>query len=146
MDTINNGTIQVEFDESFIKRDFVVPVVKAFVSEKFGVDLEDSRTGVCFDPDGLKICFDDYHRNDIEDDLNELQKKLDPTRKKIWLESEYGIDVWSGGKESFVAVDHGVASYHDGSEYDLHYATDARLIAILRKRGYVVTKKEKAKC
>lgn len=146
MDTINNGTIQVKFDETFIRRDFVVPVVEAFVSEEFDVDLEDDgHEGVYFDPDNLEIDFNDYHRNDIDGDINSLQERLDPTCKKIWLESKGGINVYYGGDKLFVSVEKGKASVHDESERDLYYASDNDLIDILKKRGYVVTKKKEAK-
>ncbi len=142
MDVMNNGTVQVKFDKNYVKADIVRVVAANFFQDVFdtGPDAQDA----VFDKDSMTICFNDFRWHDIEDELNELQKRLDPTRKKIWLESKNGIDVWDG-EEGFVAVDHGVALYHDGSEYDLYYATDKQLIAILRKRGYVVTKKEKAK-
>lgn len=139
-----NGYIEIKFDASKITKEEVEKKVKKAIRGNTWLEDKYDAERVKFSYDANnKMCIDidQWNTWQFDDFVTELIEDLDKTGKKIWLDGQ--VDAYGDEDPWFYDVTHNKVTEHQKTEQDLFYAKDEDLIAILRKRGYVVTKKEK---
>lgn len=137
-----HGTLHVEFDSKKVKlADVEAKVLKALRGNTVLANDDAFGKQVKFECVDDKPCveFEEWTSWDFEDFFNELRLDVDRTGKKIWFD---GTICAYGDCDSFYDVLHNKVKEHEMTSYDLVYASDRELIAILDKRGYRVTKKK----
>ena len=139
-----HGTLHVEFDSKKVKlADVEAKVVKALRGNTVLANDDDAfGKWVKFEYVDDKPCveFEEWTSWEFEEFFNELRLDVDRTGKKIWFD---GTICAYGDYDSFYDVLHNKVKEHEMTSYDLVYASDRELIAILEERGYKVTKAKK---
>ena len=132
--TVNNyGTLMVCWNDK-LSEDYAWKAATAALEEE---GFDESEYGVIFNRKECAIELEDYPGSYLEDSLRNAQNAIGPN---VWLEGNLS---YYGDHDGWIDVTRDGVESGDKSSEDLHYANDATLIDILKKRGYTVTKKKK---
>ena len=139
-----NGSLAICHDPS-VKDEKAVDLVKKALSH--GIDMEMAgdtiNIGLGTEEAAGFVEFDSYQAKYLEDELATVCNRLKRISKgAVWLEGS--VDTY-GDYDGFVDVTRDRATLYDLEDRSLVHATDETLIDMLRKRGYVVTKKKARK-